>query len=79
MEKALVKVSEVTVTGDRNAVSSVTSRDERGSLPLFLARHHPRTERRNWFLCAGTVSELTDAGWNIAAALLAGDGEGFAA
>ena len=44
-EKA-VKVSEVTASGDRNAVSSVTSRDDRGSLPLFLARHHPRTERR---------------------------------
>jgi len=43
-EKA-VKVSEVTASGDRNAVSSVTSRDERGSLPLFLARHHPRTEQ----------------------------------
>ena len=66
-EKA-VKVSEVTANGDRNAVSSVTSRDERGSLPLFLSRHHPRTERGNWFLCAGTVSKLTDAGWNVAAA-----------
>ena len=75
VEKALVKVSEVTATGDRNAVSSVTSRDERGSLPFCLACHHPRTERKNWFLCAGTVSELTDAGWNITAAPFAGHDE----
>ena len=79
VEKALVKVSEVTASGDRNAVSSVTSRDERGSLPLFLARHHPRNERRNWFLCAGTVNELPDAGWHIAAAPFAGDHECLAA
>src|ERR1035437_8722579 len=40
---------------------------------FWLASIRGTERRRNWSLCAGTVNELPDAGWHIAAAPFAGD------